>query len=37
MVPEKVVAFMLLVGDWRNATTSNDAKMYDFNNQVSTR
>eukprot|EP00729_Bicosta_minor_P021986 gene21986-19108_t len=33
MVPEKVVAFMLLVGDWRNATTSNDAKMYDFNNQ----
>lgn len=25
---------MLLVGDWRNASTNKDAKMYDFNNQV---
>ena len=34
MATEKVVAFMLLVGDWRNASTNKDAKMYDFNNQV---
>ena len=33
MVAEKVVVFMLLVGDWRNKTASKDAKMYDFNNQ----
>ena len=31
----KVIGFMLLVGDWRNKTASKDAKMYDFNNQVS--
>eukprot|EP00729_Bicosta_minor_P010988 gene10988-20815_t len=33
MATEKVAAFMLLVGDWRNASTNKDAKMYDFNNQ----